>query len=378
MTDKDVFQTIEDVLLENERTDVIAPLEGATDREGTAGAGGAGGEGGAPRNDAADSAPRPRSLVSRRSTSDTVFQTVAYTAGATTVGIMLLVGLFLTLRAGSALQVAGPSFLWTQEWSPETQNFGIAAVLFGTVTVALVALCTGFPLAFGTALLLSEVVRGTLRSFMISLVDLMAAVPSIVFGLWGVFFLQDAMIPVARWISHYFSFIPIFAVTGENGETLTEASAFTSSAFIAGIVVGLMVVPTQASVMREAFSQAPIGEREGAFALGGTRWGMIRAVVLPFGRGGIIGGTMLGLGRALGETIAVYMIISPVFTINWQVLKTGTNSISALIALRYGEASEFGLSALMAAGLVLFIITLIVNFTASTIVARSRSGAESQ
>jgi phosphate transport system permease protein len=128
--------------------------------------------------------------------------------------------------------------------------------------------------------------------------------------------------------------------------------------------------------MREAFSQAPVGEREAALALGSTRWGMIRTVVLPFGRGGIIGGTMLGLGRALGETIAVYMIISPIFTINWEVLKTGTNSVSALIALRYGEASAFGLSALMAAGLVLFIITLIVNFTASSIVARSRSGAE--
>ena len=138
-----------------------------------------------------------------------------------------------------------------------------------------------------------------------------------------------------------------------------------------------MVVPTQTSVMREAFSQAPVGEREGAFALGATRWGMISAVVLPFGRGGIIGGIMLGLGRALGETIAVYLIISPIFTINWQVLKTGTNSVSALIALRYGEASTFALSALMAAGLVLFLITLVVNFTASTIVARSRSGAES-
>ena len=162
-----------------------------------------------------------------------------------------------------------------------------------------------------------------------------------------------------------------------SGDVLTEASAFTSSAFIAGIVVGLMVVPTQTSIMREAFSQAPVGEREAALALGSTRWGMIRTVVLPFGRGGMIGGTMLGLGRALGETIAVYMIISPIFTINWEVLKTGTNSVSALIALRYGEASEFGLSALMAAGLVLFVITLVVNFTASSIVARSRSGAES-
>ncbi|MCA0216163.1 MAG: phosphate ABC transporter permease subunit PstC [Actinobacteria bacterium] len=321
--------------------------------------------------------PKKRSLVARRSAQDTVFQSVAYTAGATTVGIMLAVGLFLSLRAGDALKVAGISFLFEQEWSPQTQTFGIAAVLFGTVTIAIIAMCVGVPLALGTALLLSEIVRGRLRSFLVSLVDLMAAVPSIVFGLWGVFFLQSAVIPVSKWISTYFGWIPIFAVTDASGNALTEASAFTSSAFIAGIVVGLMVVPTQTSVMREAFSQAPVGEREGAFALGATRWGMIRTVVLPFGRGGIIGGTMLGLGRALGETIAVYLIISPIFTINWEVLRTGTNSVSALIALRYGEASEFALSALMAAGLVLFLITLVINFTASSIVARSRSGAES-
>ncbi|QWT25419.1 phosphate ABC transporter permease subunit PstC [Subtercola sp. PAMC28395] len=318
-----------------------------------------------------------RSLKSRPSRSDSVFKGVSFTAGATTVGIMLAVGLFLTLRASDALQVQGINFLFEQQWSPDTHQFGIAAVIFGTFTIAIIAMCVGVPLAVGTALLLSEVVRGGLRSFLVSLVDLMAAVPSVVFGLWGLFFLQSAVIPVSKWISTYFAWIPVFAVTDpSSGQTLTEASAFTSSAFIAGIVVGLMVVPTQTSVMREAFSQAPIGEREAAFALGSTRWGMIRTVVIPFGRGGMIGGVMLGLGRALGETIAVYLIISPIFSINWQVLKTGTNSVSALIALRYGEATQFGLSALMAAGLVLFLITLVINFTASSIVARSRSGAE--
>jgi phosphate transport system permease protein len=250
-------------------------------------------------------------------------------------------------------------------------------VLFGTVTIAVIALSFSFPLAFGTALLISEILPGGVKRAMVTIVDLMAAVPSVVFGLWGVQFLQENAIPVAQWISTYFGWIPVFAVTDSDGATLTEASAYTSSAFIAGMVVALMVLPTQTSIMREAFSQAPIGEREGALALGSTRWGMIRTVVLPFGRGGIIGGTMLGLGRALGETIAVYMIISPIFTINWQVLKTGGNSVSALIALRYGESSEFGLSALMAAGLALFLITLVINFTASSIVARSRSGAES-
>jgi phosphate transport system permease protein len=308
---------------------------------------------------------------------DRVFRTVAYAAGGITVAIMVAVGLFLSLRASTALRVAGFSFLTTRAWAPEHQIFGVGAVLFGTVTIALIALMISLPLSLGTALLLSEVVGGKLRGLLVTLVDLMAAVPSIVFGLWGVYFLQAEIIPVSQWLSTTLHWIPVFAVTNADGSAATDASAFTSSAFIAGIVVGLMVVPTQTSIMREAFTRAPIGEREGAYALGATRWGMIRTVVLPFGAGGIIGGTMLGLGRALGETIAVYMIISPIFDINWQVLKTGSNSVSALIALRYGEASDFGLSALMAAGLVLFIHTLIDNFTASSIVARSRSGAES-
>ncbi len=325
----------------------------------------------------APTVPTPRPLTSRPVQADRIFRAVCYTAGGVTVAIMLAVGVFLSGRAGEALARSGPAFLWTQEWSPETGEFGIAAVLFGTVTIALIALTIAVPLSLSTALLISEVVPGSVRPLLISLVDLMAAVPSVVFGLWGVFFLQSNVIPISQWISTYFCWIPLFAVTDDTGARITDAGAFTSSAFIAGIVVSLMIVPTQTSVMREAFSQAPLGEREGALALGSTRWGMIRTVVLPFGRGGIIGGTMLALGRALGETIAVVMIISPIFSINPQVLKTGTNSVSALIALRYGEASQFGLSALMAAGLVLFIITLIVNFTASTIVARSRSGAES-
>jgi phosphate transport system permease protein len=308
---------------------------------------------------------------------DRVFRSVSYAAGGTTVSIMLAVGVFLAFRASDALGVSGFSFLTTQEWSPETGTFGIVAVLFGTFTIATIAMCISIPLALGTALLISEIVPARVKRVLIMLVDLMAAVPSVVFGLWGLFFLQASIIPVSQWISTYFGWIPIFAVTDPSGAHITDAGAYTSSAFIAGIVVALMVVPTQTSVMRESFSQAPLGEREGALALGSTRWGMIRTVVLPFGRGGIIGGTMLGLGRALGETIAVVMIISPVFSLNWQVLKSGTNSVSALIALRYGEASQFGLSALMAAGLVLFIVTLIVNFSASIIVARSRSGADS-
>ena len=318
-----------------------------------------------------------RQLIVRQSLGDKVFRRASFGAGGMTVAVMLAVGLFLSVRASSALKVANWGFLSEQEWSPETQTFGVAAVLFGTLSIACIALVVSVPLSLGTALLLSYVVEGKVRSMLVSLVDLMAAVPSIVFGLWGVYFLQSEIIPVARWLSTWLGWIRVFAVTDADGASYTDASAFTSSAFIAGVVVGLMVVPTQTSIMREAFARTPIGEREGAYALGATRWGMIRAVVIPFGKGGMIGGVMLGLGRALGETIAVYMIISPIFTINPQVLKSGTNSVSALIALRYGEASEFGISALMAAGLVLFLLTLAVNFVASSIVSRSRSGAQS-
>jgi phosphate transport system permease protein len=204
-------------------------------------------------------------------------------------------------------------------------------------------------------------------------------VPSVVFGLWGLFLLQGQMVGLSRWINTWLGWIPLFKVEGADPTSpLSTVSVYTASTFIAGVVVAGMATPIACVVMREVFSQVPVGEREGAFALGATRWGMIRAVTLPFGRGGIIGGTMLGLGRALGETIAVVLIISPRFDVSFHVLEAGSNSVSSLIALRYSEASGFGLSALFAAGLVLFAITLVVNFTASWFIARSRSGASSE
>jgi phosphate transport system permease protein len=292
---------------------------------------------------------------------------------------MCLVGLFLAYRASQALEVAGFSFLTTAAWQPDAGNFGIAAVLTGTVLIACVALVVAFPLALACALYISEYAPRRLQRSLISLVDLMAAVPSVVYGLWGFFFLQGQVLGLARWLSTWFGWFPPFAVNGTDPrDPLATATVYTSSTFIAGLVVGLMVTPLACSVMREVFQQAPVGEREGALALGATRWGMIRSVVLPYAKGGMIGGTMLSLGRALGETIAVFLIISPVFVVQPRILENGTSSVSSLIALQYGSATPFGTSALMAAGLALFLLTLVVNFGASTIVARSRSGAESE
>ncbi|MFJ4921463.1 phosphate ABC transporter permease subunit PstC [Streptomyces sp. NPDC088725] len=327
----------------------------------------------------ADGGDAPRRLKVAKGMGDRVFRGQLTAAGIAVLAVMAAVGLFLLLRAGQALRVQGWGFLTTEEWQPDAQNFGIAAVLTGTVLIAGVAVVVSLPLAVGTALFISEVAPRRIRRTLVAMVDLMAAVPSVVYGLWGLFFFQGHVIGLSRWLSTWFHWVPFLKVDGaEPGDPLASASVYTASTFIAGIVVAMMVAPIMCSVMREVFTQAPAGEREGAFALGSTRWGMIRSVVLPYGLGGMIGGTMLGLGRALGETIAVYLIISPVFTIQPHILQTGANSVSSLIALHYGDASEFGMSALMAAGLALFLLTLVVNFTASSIVARSRSGAQSE
>jgi phosphate transport system permease protein len=323
--------------------------------------------------------PKRRQLTTVRGVGDSMFRTTSWAAGLSVLAIMILVGGFLLWLSIPALRATGLAFLTTSEWQPDVHHFGIAAVLTFTILIALVALAVAVPLALGTALFISEVVPRPFKQTAISLVDLMAAVPSVVYGMWGRVILQDHAIGVSRFLATWFSWIPLFKVDGADPHNpLGSATVYTASTFIAGLVVALMVIPITCSIMREVFSQAPSGEREGAYALGATRWGMIRAVVLPFGKGGMIGAVMLGLGRALGETVAVYLIISPVFNINFHLLQSGSNSVSSLIVLRQGDASGFGRSALLAAGLALFVITLLVNFTASSIVARSRSGAQSE
>jgi phosphate transport system permease protein len=322
-----------------------------------------------------------RALTRTLDRSDRLFRGTSRGSGLIILLIMSFIGTFLTVRGFAALKDAGWSFFTAQQWFPDAGHghFGIAAVMLGTILIGLTAIFFAIPLAIGTALYISEYVPPRLKRTLVTAVDLMAAVPSVVYGLWGFFLLEPHVLGLSQWLSTYLGWFPLFHVNGTDPNSpLHSLSVYTSSTFIAGMCVSLMVTPIVSSVMREAFSQAPPGEREAAYALGGTRWGMIRTVVLPFGRGGMIGGTMLGLGRALGETITVYMIISFVLAIQPHLLQNGGSSVSALIALRYGDASAFGTSALMAAGLALFVLTMIVNFIASSIVARSRSGAESE
>ncbi|MFJ8582578.1 phosphate ABC transporter permease subunit PstC [Micromonospora sp. NPDC093277] len=321
---------------------------------------------------------RPRQISASMPLSDRIFRSAVGLCGILVLVVMGGIGLFLAYQSVPTLRVLGWSFFTEREWLPEQNRLGIVAVLAGTVQVAIVAIVIAFPLALGVSLFISEYAPRRWRRTLIALLDLMAAVPSVVYGLWGFFFLQPQIIYLSRWLADHVGWIPAFRVRTDPTVQGWEQNLYTSSAFIAGVVVALMVMPFAAAVMREVFAQAPLAEREGALALGSTRWGVIRTVVLPFGRGGIIGGTMLGLGRALGETIAVLLIISPAFDLKWSVLERGTITVSTLIAGRFGDANGFQISALLAAGLVLFLFTLLINTLASLLVARSRSGAATE
>jgi phosphate transport system permease protein len=312
----------------------------------------------------------PRSVALNRTRADQTYRAVCLACGLTTLVILVLIGVFLLIRAWPALKVARWHFLTTEQLPPvlnDHTSFGIRALIFGTIEVSVIALVVAVPVSIATALFISDYAPRRLRRPLTSVVEVLAAVPSLVYGLWGFFFLQPKVVPVSEWLNDHLSFgvLPIFKVSEK---------LFASSPFIAGLVVSLMVIPISTSVMREVFAQAPPAEKEGALALGATRWGMVRAVVLPFGAGGIVGGSMLGLGRALGETIAVAIILSTLQTFNPHILQSGGGTIPATIALRFSEAGGLGLSALMAAGLALFGLTLLVNTAASMVVAHSRSG----
>jgi phosphate transport system permease protein len=312
----------------------------------------------------------PRAIVSRGSRGDMVFHGILRASGLSVLVIISLILLFLIVRSTWALGAEGFGFLTKQNWIFSGHDFGVGGLLPNTILIAVIAMVIAIPVALATAIFISEYAPPALRRPLIAIIDLMAAIPSIVYGLWGRFFLMPRMVGVDSWLSRHLSWFPPFKITIPQ-----SASTFVGSPFIAGVVVSLMAIPIITSLSREVFSQAPQGEREGAYALGSTRWGMVKTVVLPFGRGGAIGATMLGLGRALGETIAVLLVITPVYSLQWHVLQSGGGSIAATIALLFNEAPAHILSALMAAGLILFAITLIVNSLAAVVIGRSRSGA---
>jgi len=320
----------------------------------------------------------PRQLLPGLDASDRIFHGTATTIGMFVLVMTGAIGLFLGYQSIPTLRHYGLHFFTQTQFQPELDKIGIAAVLVGTFEVALVAMVVSFPLAVCFALFITDYAPKRVKSWLISAIDLMAAVPSIIYGLWGFFLLQPQAINLARWLSQHFGWIPIFHVDTDPNAAVWQQSRYTSSAFIAGLAVAMMAIPLACAVMRAVFDQAPLGEREAAMALGATRFGVARTVVFPFAKGGIIGGTMLALGRALGETAAVLIIVSPDFQIKARILEAGTQTTSALIAGYFGDATKSQLSALLTAGFVLFLITLVVNTGAAVVIGRSRSGASTE
>ena len=218
-------------------------------------------------------------------------------------------------------------------------------------------------MAVASAVYINELCPRRLRGLLSVLIDLLAAVPSVVYGLWGVFVLAPKLLPVEKWFASTFSFIPWFG-----GGTVTLYNYF-----IAGLILAIMILPIVSAISREVIATVPREHKEAALALGATRWEMIRMAVLPYSRSGITGGAMLGLGRALGETIAVVLVVGDAPVIGHHIFSQGY-SLAAVIANEFGEAQGIHISALFAAGLVLFVLTLVVNIIARWFVARGSHG----
>jgi phosphate transport system permease protein len=281
--------------------------------------------------------------------------------------LLLLIALAVGVAAWPALREFGLSFLTSSRWSPADGVFGAAPAIFGTVVSSAIALVVATPLAIGVAIFLSEFAPRWLRQPVAFLVDLLAAVPSVVYGLWGIF----VLVPFLR--DHI---MPFLAGTLHLGRTpLFSGPAYGPSMLAAGLILAIMVLPYISAVSREVLLAVPRSQREAALALGATRWETIWDAVLPYARSGIVGGVILGLGRALGETMAVTMLIGNRHEISASLFAPGY-TMASLIANEFSEATgDLHLSALMAVGATLFAVTLVVNALARWLVWRVSRGS---
>lgn len=312
--------------------------------------------------------PAPRSTapdtVERRG--DKTFSRLAVGAGTAILIALAAVAVFLIAQSLPALVAPAGSFRGTEG------NFWeyVAPLAFGTVWAAAIALVIAVPIAVGIALFISHYAPRRLAQPLGYIIDLLAAVPSVVYGLWGITVLAPATVPLYEWLAENAGWFPLFAgpASGTGRTVLTVA-----------IVLAVMVLPIITALCREVFVQTPTLNQEAAYALGATWWEMVRMAVFPYARSGIISAAMLGLGRALGETMAVAMVLSPSAIISFAVIQSeNPSTIAANIALNFPESAGIQVNALIATGLVLFVITLIVNSLARYIVTRHERSLESR
>ena len=299
-------------------------------------------------------------------TSDKIFTRTVTTLAFTALAVLAGISIFLGAQAVPVLGDLGPSYLTTTSWDLTTTppSAGIWGMLYGSVLLAVIGLVIAVPVSLLLAIFMVFIAPVRVSKVMTNIVDLMAAIPSVIIGLWAFYVLND---PAAQWqslVHQYLGWIPIFQ---------NESGNFLGTPFIAGFVLAIMMIPIITSVSREVLGRTPPELVNAAESLGCSLTTMLRYVALPYGRGGIVGGIMLGLGRALGETIAIFFVLKIVFETNWyHVIESGGGSIASLIVSKFGEAtSPFEQQLLLAAGFFLFVLTLVVNVIANLIVNRT-------
>jgi phosphate transport system permease protein len=293
---------------------------------------------------------------------DRAFRGIALLAGLLVLVILVLIAVSTTREAWPAFEAEGIGFVTSDDWVPSEGRFGALAFIYGTVLVSVIALALAVPVSLGIALFANEAAPRRYRRPVVYLLDLLAAIPSVVYGLWGVLVLAPALRPAFDSLGSAVAGWPVL------GTIFGEGSSGRSF-LTAGIILAVMITPIITSLSREVIATVPAAQREAAYGMGASRWEVIRAAVLPWGRGGITGAVMLGLGRAMGETIAVALVIGSTAQITLDVLAPG-DAMAAVIANQFGEASGLHRSALIGLGVVLFVVTIAVNMAARGIVGR--------
>jgi len=303
----------------------------------------------------------------RRRVADHVFRVAALASGLSVLVVLALIAGSMAQKAWPAFRHSGLDFVTSSRWAPNVEVFGALAFVAGTLLVSVIALVFAVPVSIGIALFLSELAPRRLRRPVIYLIDLLAAIPSVVFGLWGLLVLAPAIVGVYETFGGWMESVPVLGtVFGPpyNGKSL----------FTAGLILALMITPIITSISREVFDTVPAAQKEAAFALSATRWEMIRGAILPHSRSGVTGAVMLGLGRAMGETIAAALVIGSSPQLTARLFGSG-DAMAAVIANQFGEAGGLHRSALIGLGVVLFAMTIVVNAVARSVVRRQPASA---
>ena len=312
----------------------------------------------------------PRNLHLKPTGADRVFNGVL--AGSSTIVLVLLAGLgaYLLWFGLPALREAGFGLFTDKAWNPDARQFGMLPLLVGSVAIAIIAVAIAAPISLATALMINEYGPRRLKPWLTAIIDLLATVPSIVYGFWGLLVVSNLQAAPAKWLVDHAGFVPILRTP--------SSGRYVQSIFACGLVCSVTIIPIITSVSREVMAQAPRDVCEASLGLGGTRWGMVTEVILPFGRNGILGAMLMGFGRGLGETMIVVLVLSPANHLTASLLGPGgLGSIALQITADFTTSSPIAQSALILLGLILFITTMGVNIVARLVVQRANFGGPS-